>query len=166
MPALIKNKTVLADDPWQIIWNLEEDGVSIAGNVIIPLRELQKNEEKFQTKQQNGELGLLIESDQAIDDIPENFHAFPVIALHFPVFTDGRAYSTARDLRRLAYKGELRAVGDVLIDQLHAMLRCGFDAFELGDHCNTEKALEAFDVFSHKYQGDEYEPRPIYHRHS
>lgn len=76
-----------------------------------------------------------------------------VIALAFPVFTDGRAYSSASLLRRkYGYQGELRAVGDVRVDQLEQMLRCGFDAFELAEGQDMSLALAQVQGFSHSYQ--------------
>ena len=73
----------------------------------------------------------------------------PLIAIRFPVFTDGRGYSLARLLRgRHGYTGELRAVGDVLRDQLYFLQRCGFDAFELRADQPPEEALAAFQDYS------------------
>jgi uncharacterized protein (DUF934 family) len=65
-----------------------------------------------------------------VEEIADDLEHFQVIALNFPAFTDGRHYSSARLLRdRYGYKGEMRAIGDVLRDQLFYMRRCGFDAF-------------------------------------
>ena len=82
--------------------------------------------------QGNRPLGLSVKPDDAIDDIASDLDRFQVVALEFPAFTDGRAYSQARLVReRHGYRGELRAVGNVLRDQLQFMQRCGFDAFEV-----------------------------------
>ena len=71
------------------------------------------------------------------------------IAVDFPAFTDGRGYSSARMLRsRLGYKGEIRAVGDVMRDQMFLMSRCGIDSFAVKASKDIEKALGAFDDFS------------------
>jgi uncharacterized protein (DUF934 family) len=76
-----------------------------------------------------------------------------LIAVHFPVFRDGRGYSTARLLReRHGFRGELRAIGDVLRDQLFELARCGFDAFELRVDQDAAAALKAFDDFTEVYQ--------------
>lgn len=73
----------------------------------------------------------------------------PLIAIRFPVFTDGRGYSLARLLRgRHGYAGELRAVGDVLRDQLYFLQRCGFDSFALRADQPPEEALAAFHDYS------------------
>ena len=77
-------------------------------------------------------LGIRLRSNQSPQTIAGDLARFAVIALEFPVFRDGRAYSYARLLReRWGFTGEIRAVGDVLLEQLHFMQRVGFDAFEL-----------------------------------
>ncbi len=77
-------------------------------------------------------LGIRLHSDQSPELIAADVPQFAVVALEFPKFRDGRAYSYARLLReRYGFKGELRAVGDVLLEQLFFMLRTGFDAFEI-----------------------------------
>jgi uncharacterized protein (DUF934 family) len=77
-------------------------------------------------------LGIRLHSDQSPDLVAADLEHFALVALEFPKFRDGRAYSYARLLReRYGFKGELRAVGDVLLEQLFFMLRTGFDAFEL-----------------------------------
>ena len=76
-----------------------------------------------------------------------------LIVLNFPKFTDGRAYSQARLLReRLGYRGELRATGAVLLDQLPFMLRCGFDSFESDQKGFGEALAKAQTLFSVVYQ--------------
>ena len=98
-------------------------------------------------------LGLWLKSDQRPQDFADDIRYLQSVALEFPKFTDGRAYSAARILReRLGYKGELRAVGQVLRDQLLFMQRCGFDAFELAKQDDAEEWLEALREFSVWYQ--------------
>ncbi len=83
------------------------------------------------------------------------------IDLHFPKFTDGRAYSQARLLRqRLQFAGEIRATSDVLIDQLVHMARCGFDAAVLIDGADAADAQRQFDRLAGFYQGDAVETQP------
>jgi uncharacterized protein (DUF934 family) len=76
------------------------------------------------------------------------------IDLSFPKFTDGRAYSQAFMLRRAGFKGEIRATGDVLIDQLVQMKRMGFDTAVLRDDQNPEFAAAQFARYAAFYQGD------------
>ena len=89
----------------------------------------------------NAPLGLRLDAGERIDDIAADLAHFALIALSFPKFTDGRAFSTARLLReKHGYTGELRAVGNVLSDQIPFMRRVGFDAFEVS-HAPTRRAL-------------------------
>jgi uncharacterized protein (DUF934 family) len=89
----------------------------------------------------NAPLALQIEPGEAIDDLAADLHRFALIALNFPKFADGRAFSTARLLRdKHGFQGELRAVGNVLSDQIPYMRRCGFDTFEV-THGPTRRAL-------------------------
>lgn len=88
-----------------------------------------------------------------------------VIAINFPKFGDGRGYSIARLLReRHGYKGELRAVGEVARDHLHAMAQCGFDAFQLREGEDPQEALKAFGDFSDQYQATAAQPLPLFRR--
>jgi uncharacterized protein (DUF934 family) len=86
-------------------------------------------------------LGLLLAAGEEIEDVAADLHRFGLIALDFPKFSDGRAFSTARLLReKYGYAGELRAVGNVLSDQIPLMRRVGFDSFEV-THGPTRRAL-------------------------
>jgi phosphoadenosine phosphosulfate reductase len=89
----------------------------------------------------NAPLGLLIAPAESLDDIAADLPRFALVALAFPKFTDGRAYSLARLLReKHGFAGELRAVGNVLSDQLQSMRRVGFDSFAV-THAPTRRAL-------------------------
>jgi uncharacterized protein (DUF934 family) len=88
-------------------------------------------------------VGVCLKSDEKPEEIAADLSHFAVVALEFPAFRDGRAYSYARLLRdRYAYEGELRAVGDVLLEQLHFMHRVGFNAFSIAD----EDAVHAWET--------------------
>jgi len=88
-----------------------------------------------------------------------------LIAVRFPRFNDGRGYSIARLLRgRYGWRGELRAFGDVLRDQLFYLARCGFDAFELREDQDVDAALAAFADFSEVYQVSADQPLPLFRR--
>jgi uncharacterized protein (DUF934 family) len=87
------------------------------------------------------------------------------IELHFPKFTDGRAYSQAYLLRRRrGFKGEIRATGDVLIDQLVRMQRAGFSSAVLKEGKDPADALRQFERFPEYYQADTVESRPRFAR--
>lgn len=102
---------------------------------------------------QKGEIGVWFAAD---DDILRNVEIieagkslWTVVGAHFPIFRDGRSFSTAALLRdRFAWAGEVRAIGDVLIDQLLQGARVGFDAFELRSDQNIDVALKQFNLFS------------------
>lgn len=100
-------------------------------------------------------LGVVMANYEDVSAVIPYLSEIPVIALEFPAFPDGRAYSQARLLReRYRYRGELRAVGAVVLDQLQLMARCGFDAFEIQDEVSSESAQAAFQTFSVSYQPD------------
>ena len=75
-----------------------------------------------------------------------------LVEVNFPAFGDGRGYSSARILREAGYEGELRAVGDVLVDQLAYMRRCGFDAFEPDQQLDKDDVIAAFERWPEVYQ--------------
>ena len=89
-----------------------------------------------------------------------------LIEVDFPAFGDGRGYSAAQILRESGYAGELRASGDVLLDQVAHMRRCGFDAFAPSSPINPQLMEEAFNRFEHVYQATSDQRTPIWkHRH-
>ncbi|MEQ6434343.1 DUF934 domain-containing protein [Comamonas sp. w2-DMI] len=89
------------------------------------------------------------------------------IELSFPKFTDGRAFSQAVLLRRrYGFTGDIRATGDVLIDQLVQMARSGFTSAVLAEGVNAEAAERQFARYSAFYQGDALQPRPLFARES
>lgn len=110
-------------------------------------------------------VGVRLPNTTDVADLAEDLPLLAVVALEFPKFADGRAYSQARLLReRHGYRGEIRAVGDVLRDQLLFMARCGFDAFELRPDRSLEDALAAFGEFTESYQPAVDQPQPLYRR--
>ena len=85
-----------------------------------------------------------------------------LVEVNFPAFGDGRGYSSARILREAGYEGELRAVGDVLVDQLAYMRRCGFDAFEPDQQLDKDDVQAAFDRWPEVYQDAAADRTPIW----
>ena len=111
-----------------------------------------------------GRLAVLLQSHERPEQI-EALERAPLVAIAFPRFGDGRGYTSARLLReRLKFTGDLRAMGNVLQDQLFYMLRCGFSSFALQPGKDVEGALSAFDDFSIAYQGAADDPRPLFRR--
>ncbi|WP_022729172.1 DUF934 domain-containing protein [Fodinicurvata sediminis] len=145
---LIKNGQLVID-PWRAIG--DEDSLPEDVHAIISLERWQEDKEGLKVR--TAGLGLQLRSDQSPQQVEADLPSFSLIALEFPKFTDGRAYSYARLLReRYGFSGELRAVGNVLRDQLLFMQRCGFDAFELPEGAPVEAWLKALDDFSVWYQ--------------
>ena len=101
----------------------------------------------------NGKLGVIWPNNRDVDDLVPHLDRLALVALAFPSFRDGRAYSQARLLReRHAYRGELRATGQVLRDQFVFMLRAGFDAFEVKKQADAEAFTETVKRYSVFYQ--------------
>lgn len=112
-----------------------------------------------------GRVGVRLQPEDDVEPHLPALLELPLLAIAFPRFTDGRGYSLGRLLReRHGYRGELRAVGNVLRDQLLYMHRCGFDAFELQPGKSLTEALEAFAELSVRYQAAVDEPQPLFRR--
>ena len=147
MPLLKDGK--IADDQWTAV--ADDAPLPADRPVIVSLERWQK--EKDVLAGRNAPLGVRLKSDQSPELIREDLGRFGLVALDFPHFKDGRAYSYARLLReRFGYKGELRAVGNVLRDQYMFMQRCGFDAFEVKDARAVEAWQQAMTEMSVWYQ--------------
>src|SRR5208337_1893893 len=98
-------------------------------------------------------LGVAWPNDRPESELAPYLSRLALIALEFPVFRDGRAYTQARRLReRYGFKGEIRATGDVLRDQFLFMVRAGFDAFEVKKAADAEAFAEALGELSSRYQ--------------
>lgn len=146
--VLLKRDQIV-DDPWTILD--DESPLPSGAAIIVSYDRWARDREALIGR--NGDLGIVLASDQSPELIAGDLHRFGVICLDFPKFTDGRAYSHARLLRaRYDFAGEIRAVGTVLRDQLLNMRRCGFDAFHIADAANSEDWKIAFDDFSARYQ--------------
>lgn len=156
---VIKQREIIEDS-----WELLPEGAPVpeAGDVILSLAEW--NRDPAGHAGRAGQTGVRLKSDETPQQI-ESLELLPLIAIEFPKFADGRGYSSARLLReRFDYQGELRAVGDVLRDQLFYMARCGFDSFALKPGKDIEGALSAFEDFSVTYQAAVDDRRPLFRR--
>lgn len=108
---------------------------------------------------------IWLDSDEPPELIADDLDLFAFVAINFPVFNDGRGYSYARTLReRYHYNGEIRAIGDVLVDQLLYLHRSGFNAFELRGDQDPQAALARFDDFSEFYQAAQDQSLPLFAR--
>jgi uncharacterized protein (DUF934 family) len=165
MRNIIKNKAVVSDD-WTVLRLAEGDTpetVTVpAGKVIVPLKVWQAQRTALEGR---SDLGVWLASDERPEAVKDDFTHFALIAVDFPKFADGRGYSIAYNLRaRHGYAGELRAIGDVLRDQLFYMQRVGFDAFAVREDKNIHDALKGLTDFSEAYQTSWDRKSPLFRR--
>jgi uncharacterized protein (DUF934 family) len=165
MARLIKDRRIVADN-WQLLELGPAGGLpelAQRGDVIVPLGLWHERREDFFAHPRN--LGVWLDAHEDPESIRDDTGRFAPIAVNFPKFGDGRAYSIARLLReRYGYKGELRAIGDVLHDHLYFMEQCGFDAFALREDQDAQEALSVFATFSDAYQTSVLRPAPLFRR--
>ena len=160
MGRIIRNRQIV-EDYWLSV--ADDEPLPPQGAVVVSLARWRQERETLLRR--GDKLGVRLKNDAPVAEIATDLPDLALIALEFPSFRDGRAFTQARLLReRYGYRGELRAVGDVLRDQLFFMRRCGFDAFELRPDRSLEDALEAFDEFTVTYQAAADESLPLYRR--
>ena len=146
MSTLIKNGTIVTSE------------FDANANTIPTLEALLSNQEKGAT--------VLLEAGEEVESLSAYLDGLTMIALDFPAFTDGRAYSSANILRRTyKFEGEIRAVGDVRVDQLEQMVRCGFNAFVLPETQDADLAITRLSVFPYSYQAT-IDTQPIFAQRS
>ena len=153
MREIIKDKTIVQDD-WNVVHLAEGDTPETfsvpAGKTVVPLKVWLAQRD---TLSQRNDIAVWIASDERPEVLKEDVAKLPLIAVDFPKFMDGRGYSIAYNLRsRLGFAGELRAIGDVLRDQLFYMQRVGFNAFAVRADKNIHDALKGLTDFSEPYQ--------------
>ncbi|HET7083659.1 MAG TPA: DUF934 domain-containing protein [Rhizomicrobium sp.] len=121
------------------------------GAVIVSLARFRKDREALLAR--NTPIGIKLQSSENPEVLGADVNHFTLIALEFPKFRDGRAFSWARMLRtRLGFTGEIRAVGDFLYDQVNYQHRVGFDAWEVPDHFTVEMFNRALTEMTNVYQ--------------
>ncbi len=109
--------------------------------------------------------GVILPNDVDVLDLKADLPRLQLVVLQFPKWVDGRAYSQAHVLRsRLRYAGEVRAIGEVLVDMLPLLQRCGVDAVQMRGDQNQEAAERALGFFPGHYQADVNETRPLFAR--
>ncbi|WP_433645231.1 DUF934 domain-containing protein [Candidatus Profftella armatura] len=169
MCKIIKNDTIVNDN-WKMLYEndfIEENVKLLEDHVIVPFKFLKKYL-KFNSNN-NLNIGIWINSDEYSEELKcvlkKNPKQFKVIAINFIKFTDGRGYSIAYNLRmKFNYTGELRAIGDVLQDQLFYMKRVGFNSFVIRHDKNINSALHGLNIFSQKYQTSADEKIQLFRR--
>ena len=153
-------KPTLAPNEWQV-WSGSQDEGGLpdlehgAHKVLVPFTWWLEHHHEVDVaaKANNGQIGVWFATDDDIlkhaDVIEAGKQVWPLVAAHFPIFRDGRSFSTAALLRnRFAWQGEIRAIGDVLIDQLLQGARVGFDSFGLRPDQKLDVALKQFDLYT------------------
>lgn len=166
MPKIIKNLQIV-DDHWHILklaeGDMAESVLLPAVPVMLPLSVWLARKAEILSRGQP--IGIWLESSEDPEAIAGDLAHFALIGVDFPKFTDGRSYSNARLLReRYGYTGEIRALGDVLQDQLFFMKRCGIDAYAVREGKNIEQALAGLNGFSEAYQAAVDQPQPLFRR--
>jgi uncharacterized protein (DUF934 family) len=158
-PNIIKDGAIINND-WLIVNDI--DAPLPEGNLLVSLDiwETQKD-----TLSNRDMVGLWLKNDQCISEISEELTQFSVIAIDFPVFMDGRGFSIARLLRdRFGYKGEVRATGGIIRDQLCYLKRSGFNAFDMEAGIDLEASLQSLNDFTESYQTSADQATPLFRR--
>lgn len=159
MPVLKDGKVIA--DTWISV--SDDDAIPDAGDVFISLPRFLSETDVLKARQ-TGAVGVLLQPDDSPAALASDFDTIKAIAVNFPRFTDGRGCSTARLLRvRYGFQGEIRAVGDVLPDQIAFMARCGIDAFVLSSS-HIETARERVAGLGVAYQMTVNGPTPAWRR--
>jgi uncharacterized protein (DUF934 family) len=160
MPQLLKDKRVI-DDTWTV---LDTDSQSLPdGDILLTYNQWQTFSERLESH--SGQIGVVIEGNTEIEDIIEPLLKLPLIAINFPKFADGRGFSLATLLReRYSFKGEIRAVGGFIRDQLYLLSRCGFNAFKFSDNTDLSEAAKSLEDFSETYQVSANQEEPLFRR--
>ena len=147
MTKLIKSGSYAQD----VYAPVADDAALPDGPVLVSLARFQKDRESLLAR--NTQIGVKLQSSENPELLGGDVSHFSLIALEFPKFRDGRAFSWARMLRtRLGFTGEIRAVGDFLYDQVNYQHRVGFDAWEVPDHFTIEMFNRALTEMTDVYQ--------------
>ena len=147
MTKLIKSGAYAQD----VFAPVADDAALPQGAVIVSLARFQKDREALLAR--NTPVGIRLQANENPELLGADVNHFSLIALEFPKFRDGRAFSWARMLRtRLGFTGEIRAVGDFLYDQVNYQHRVGFDAWEVPDHFTIEMFNQALTEMTNVYQ--------------
>ncbi|MFM1960900.1 MAG: hypothetical protein RL588_2417 [Pseudomonadota bacterium] len=152
MPMLIKSVGTGFAEAEDTYVRLEDDAPDPGGDILVSLARFLEAGRALASAR-SGRLGVRLSPDDAVESLEGRLGGVSLVALDFPKFRDGRAFTSARLLRtRLGFRGEVRAVGDVLRDQAGFMVRCGFDAFVPSDGSDPEAWAAAAVRHRHVYQ--------------
>jgi uncharacterized protein (DUF934 family) len=160
---IVDGQPKVVEDAWNVVRNIDAQAAGIVPvGAIVPFP-------AWKSTCSSGSHGcaraVWISPDDDFEPHVQQLTRHELIAVDFPSFRDGRGYSIGYLLRtRYGWTGELRAIGDVLRDQLNYMRRCGFDAFAVRADKNIHDALKGFSRYSVQYQGAVDEPLPLFRR--
>jgi uncharacterized protein (DUF934 family) len=146
MPLLKNN--LLVDDTWTFV--AAGDPLPAGGDIAVPFARLLREWDTL--NQRPGRLGVVFANIERAEALGLFLPRLSLIVLPFPSFNDGRSYSLARQFREFGYRGELRATGNLLPDQIQFMLHVGFDAFAVGDRFPLETWRKAARQMTLAYQ--------------
>ncbi len=164
MAHVIIKRRVETDNWKRLDAGASADALDQAGDLVVPLALW--NASRGPIARRAGRTGVWLAAGQDAEALAPDLHALPLVAVAFPKLADGRGHSTGWLLRkRLGYRGELRAFGDLIPDSLLLLERCGFDAFELREGEDPERALAAFTELPTTYQASATDPLPAFRRH-
>ncbi len=166
MPKIIKNDRIV-EDAWQVLKLADGEAAETVAlpqtATLFPLAVWQARKDELLAR--SATAGVWLDSSEGPEALVGDLANLAIIGVNFPKFADGRGYSTARLLReRYGYRGEIRAIGDVLHDQLFFMQRCGIDAYAVRADKGIEAALAGLNTFSDAYQAAADQPQPLFRR--
>ena len=153
MPRLIKDGTIVQDS-WLPV---DPETQAATDGHVCTLAQWRELDDRIGTAVQ-------IEPGEGVQDLLENLDDIVLVVVNFPAFTDGRGFSYGRELRERGYRGELRASGHFMRDQMTYLQRVGFNAFALADESKLEGALDSLSDFSEYYQASINQPQPLFRR--
>lgn len=162
MATIIKHASV-TDDNWQLVTDKDiTDKADLPdGDLLLPLAVWQR----LQDETADRNMAIWLDSDDDVHAIGSLCQHMQLIGINFPAFADGRGYSIAAILRQqYNYQGELRAIGDVLRDQVFYLKRVGFDSFALRNDQDLQQSLGALKEFRHSYQASSDQPEPLFRK--
>ncbi|MBS8239076.1 DUF934 domain-containing protein [Marinobacter lipolyticus] len=164
MPDIISKDGAITSDAWVVVPR-PADGESLDipdQPALIPADLWLAGKEHFEGRD---DIGVWFDSHDEPELLEGLVNELKLIAVNFPKFSDGRGYSIGRLLReRFGYQNELRAIGDVLLDQLQFMKRCGFDSYALREDKDASKAARSLTFFSQGYQAATDTDVPLFRR--
>jgi uncharacterized protein (DUF934 family) len=160
---LTGEKTVSAEQ----ITNTE---IPSTGKIIVPLSVFIARKAELQDRLSSNQIGVWVDTHEILEDLVNSvsdLNSLPIIAVHVERFADGRIFSLGTLLRtRYGFKNELRAIGDVLRDQLYFFKRSGFTSYLIRADRSATEALASLNDFTNPYQGAVDEPRPVFKRYN